>query len=160
MRFRVSKDGPEYELRGVQDVSLLDLIRLQSESAALGKSLTVGTLNQMRIERRKDCTDKDGKVDVDALDAHPHSMWLMGTNLWASRRLAGEDVSFADALGVSYDDLTFIPDEDDEPAESEQPDPPQPPSGQDGGSQPEPPSTKSPATTARRSGKQSVTASS
>lgn len=99
-----------YQRVDVDQLTLLNVIKLQTETAELGHPLTMAAL--------RDMSDEIEKLPIGKQDEHPDVLWLIGTSIWASRLAAGEQVTFAEALSFPMSQMEFIPEPGDE-----QPDP-------------------------------------
>jgi hypothetical protein len=103
MRFAI--DGTVYEAASLELISLHDILLLESETAAFGRPITWGQVQDWAAEMG-DLTDAErGK--------HPAALWLLGVTVWAAKRLARESVTFAQAIDFPMAKLTYLPDPQD-----------------------------------------------
>lgn len=112
MSTRFSIGSKVYDVKDVEDLSLWLLLELQSETADTARPLDVATVQQM-------AATIDKLPDDDARKTHPDAPWLLGVTIWASRRMAGEEVTFREAIDFPMRQLTFLP----APADRKKPDP-------------------------------------
>src|SRR5207248_3298287 len=101
-----------YDIKDIEDLSLWLLLELQSETADTARPLNVAEVQQMS-------KPMDSLPNDDARKTHPDAPWLLGVTIWASRRMAGEDVTFREAIDFPMRQLTFLP----APADRKKPDP-------------------------------------
>ena len=94
-------DGKTYEMRPLVELSLRDTLTLPVELAALGihKSWQRLLSDGQRIGTQVQGSDA-------ALD-DPDGALVFAVMVWAARRKAGEDVTFADIIEVSWDRYDF-----------------------------------------------------
>ena len=119
MKFKIREKV--YDAATLGRPEIRDYLRLAAQTEALGRRL--GPVEAEAIANSiSECkTDAERK-------SHPDMLWFIALNVWASlchaaneARDAGVTVvhpSFEDAIAVSLDDLTFLPDpEDHKPAD-------------------------------------------
>ena len=94
-----------YTTASLDEVSLRDLIKFNSQAAELGIAE-----RWPDIERLAQVFD--GLTEAEA-EAHPDKLLLIGVTIWVSRRVAGEDLAFGDAIDIPLSQLEFIPDPED-----------------------------------------------
>lgn len=102
---RIKVNDKVYSSRTLDEISLKDLIRFNTEAAELGIP-----------ERWADIEQMVGEIDqlTEAEAAkHPGKLLLIGVMLWVARRAAGEDVTFAEAVDVPLAQVDFLPDPED-----------------------------------------------
>ena len=119
MKFKIREKV--YDAATLGRPEIRDYLRLAIETEALGRRL--GAADVEAISKSiGDCKSNEERTN------HPDMLWFIALNVWASlchaaneARNAGEAAehsSFEDAIGVSLDDLTFLPDpEDHKPAD-------------------------------------------
>jgi hypothetical protein len=104
MKFRIGQ--VTYDLGALDLLSLKDILLMEKETTELGKTLRWSEVQRMAKE-------------VDALDTdeqrrdHPDAVWVTAITIWASRRIAGEEQPFGDAIDFPMRDLTWIPEPQD-----------------------------------------------
>lgn len=106
MRFKI--DGRLYEAASVDRLSLAQILRLESETAALGRPMKWSQLRQM--------VDEISTLQEGEFDAHDDAPWVVALTIWASRLNAGENLSFAEAIDFPLADLEYLPDPQDHQA--------------------------------------------
>lgn len=91
-----------YDASAIDKLTLKMGLQLQEESAAMGRRITLGELEDMSkaLEAAPAAEQKN----------HPNAMWLTAISVWAARKLAGESVTFAEAVDFPLSDLTVLPD--------------------------------------------------
>jgi hypothetical protein len=112
-----------YPLKSVDELSLLDLLLLERETRDLGRPLTLSVISDME----KDVGAATmGKATVEerrrARQEHPDAPWLLAVSLWASRRAAGDKLTFEEAISFPLSELSFVRepgDPEDTPAEAD-----------------------------------------
>lgn len=101
-----------HDLADIDKVSLKDLLLLQQQTAESGRMLTMEDIRRMQA-------DLNAIEDSKERGKHPDAIWLLAVGIWAARRLAGEDVTFLQAIDFPMSQLTFIK----EPQDRKKPDP-------------------------------------
>jgi hypothetical protein len=114
MQFRI-KDVT-YNGAALDQLSLKDILLLEKGTAELGRPLKWGEIEQWTTEldrlvaiqadetRTALVREKAAKEHQD----HPGAMWVMALVIWASRRLAGESISFEEAISFPVRDLQWV----------------------------------------------------
>ncbi len=115
MRIRVG--DREYPLKYVEELTLLDLLTLEAQTRNIDPSrpLTMYVLRGMERSVAKAIAGLSGPARVAAGEAHPDAPWLFAVMIWAARRAAGEDVTFAQAIEVDPADIEYVREAGDEP---------------------------------------------
>lgn len=124
-----------YDPKSVDDLSLLDLLTLERESGELGRALSMSVLSGM--QRSLEAAQRDAKSPEEKIQVgndHPDSPWLLAVVIWASRRAAGERVTFGDAISFPLSSLEYIAEVGDQPVVD--PQKARPDSGRAGGRRP------------------------
>lgn len=105
MKFTIN--GRSYDAAALDEVSLRDILLLEQQTTDFGRRLTWTEVTDMaaRLEALK--TDEE-RLDDEA------SLWLTAVTIWASRRLAGDPVTFDQAVDFPLKDLVFIKEAHDE----------------------------------------------
>ncbi len=104
MRFML--DGKIYSGVAVEDLSLRALLDLERESAELGRTIRTHDIETISDALAECVTDEERS-------AHPDGPWLLAITIWAARRLAGDGLSFADAIDFPLSKIQFLPDPED-----------------------------------------------
>jgi hypothetical protein len=95
-------DGKTYTTTALDEVPLKDLIRFNTEAADMG-------LRERWNDVQRAAVEMDGMTETEAED-HPDSLLVMAVTIWVSRRLAGEDLAFGDAVDVPMNHIKFLAD--------------------------------------------------
>jgi hypothetical protein len=95
-------DGKTYTTTALDEVPLKDLIRFNTEAADMG-------LRERWNDVQRAAVEMDGMTSAEAED-HPDSLLVMAVTIWVSRRLAGEDLAFGDAVDVPMNQIKFLAD--------------------------------------------------
>jgi len=101
--------GTVYDVADLDRVTLKDILLFESQTAAMGRKLTWVEVGDMAAHI-------DSLKSEKAKESDPAAIWLTAVAIWAARRLAGEDVTFADALDFEMRDLRFIAEPEDRKA--------------------------------------------
>lgn len=87
---RVSIKGKVYDVAQLDDVTLRDTLVFEAQMAELGRPMTwpdmldiIAKLSQIEDEQER--------------GRHPDATWSLAVTVWATRRLAGESVTIAEA---------------------------------------------------------------
>lgn len=105
-----------YPVKVVEELSLLDLLTLERESEATGRKLTLTELDRMEesiaAAQREAIRGLDAKAAAIARhragEEHPDAIWLFAVMLWASRRGAGDVVTFDEAISTPLNEVDVI----------------------------------------------------
>jgi hypothetical protein len=103
---KFSINGKVYDATDLESVKLRDILVFEQQTKDMGRAVTWGEVNQWADE-----LDALGSDDERA--NHPGAPWLTAVTVWASRRIAGEDLTFGDAVDFPMSALRFIPDPED-----------------------------------------------
>jgi hypothetical protein len=95
-----------YDGTAIDELSLKMLLELEQQTKDFGRTLTMNDIQSMSAELDGLKTDKERS-------AHPSGPWFLAVAIWAARKVAGEAVSFSDAIDFPLKDLTFLPDPQD-----------------------------------------------
>ena len=97
-----------YALKSVEELTLLDILTLERETRDLGRPLTMSVIEAMRKDIEQATV---GKATVEeraqARREHPDAPWVLAVMLWASRRHAGEKVTFEEAISFPISQMSF-----------------------------------------------------
>lgn len=109
---RFTLHGKTYSAVGPADMTVKMHLELEQETADFGRRITLAEFERMSAEYNEHL-----KLDGAPM-LHPSYLWLMGIAVWAAKKMAGEDVTFADAIDFSPTDLKAIPEPQDHKAKS------------------------------------------
>ena len=128
--------GTTYPVKSAAELSLLDLLTLERETRDLGRPLTMSVIAGMENSVQAAIREADGsEAKRKARTEHPESAWLLAVTLWASRKAAGDHVTFEEAISFPLSALEFVAEAGD--ADDADVDPPQPrPASVPGGKHP------------------------
>lgn len=107
MKFAIA--GKSYTVSDIEQLSLWLLLELQSETKDTAQPLDVATVQAM-------AKTLDELPNDDARKRHPDAPWVLAVTIWASRRLAGEEVTFREAIDFPMSQLSFLPEPGDHKA--------------------------------------------
>jgi hypothetical protein len=104
-------DGKIYSTAGLDELSLKDVLLFDGQAADLGLGITWRDVEQISQEFA-DLTSEEA-------DRHPRAVLMVALTVWASRRVAGDDVSLDEAISIPISSIDFgsVP----EPARPTQP---------------------------------------
>ena len=98
---RFSIDGRMYNTASVDQISLKDLVLFKSQCADIGLPIT-----WPEVER---AVDEISVMSTKDAGNHPEFLTVIAVTIWISRRTAGDDLPFGDAIDVKMSSLTFLP---------------------------------------------------
>jgi len=104
MKFKI--ENRVYNAASIDELSLKDILQLESETTALGRPLRMNDFKVMSEEIDALKTDAEKQ-------AHPDAPWVLAVTIWASRREQGETMTFGDAIDFPLKQLTFLPEPQD-----------------------------------------------
>lgn len=90
-----------YSVALLDDLSLKMLLQLEQQTADFGHPVTANDVRVMSDRMQKLESDEERAADPDIL-------WLTAVTIWASKKLAGEDVTFDQAVDFPMTDLSYI----------------------------------------------------
>lgn len=94
-----------YSTAALDEISLKDLLLFNSQAEDLGLRR-----NWSDVER---VSEELANLPVAEADRHPERFLVISTTIWAARRVAGEDVTLAEAVDFEIKAIEFIPDPQD-----------------------------------------------
>lgn len=103
LRFRL--DGKVYSVGALEDVSLRDVMLFNTQAADMGLTATWADVERVAEEM--------SEADKDAAEKHPDALLMLGVTIWATRRIAGDEVTFGDAVDFPLSALVWLPDTED-----------------------------------------------
>lgn len=97
--------GKRYPVRSLEDLSLRLAAQLQHElgSGAFDRITSVRSMDELR-----DVLGEWGNLPKAEKVRHPEAMFLTCLTIWASRSMAGEDLSLLDAVDVPMSAVEWI----------------------------------------------------
>ena len=115
MRFKIG--SRMYNGASLDRLTLKDILLLEQSTQDLGRPLKwseierwTSELDELSKQAAFGKTPAECDAAMRARTDHPGNIWVMAMVIWASRRLAGEQVSFEDAIDFPMGDLEFLPD--------------------------------------------------
>lgn len=97
-RFKIG--SKVYRLDVLDDISLRDLMVFNRQVADMGLSITWADIERISSEMA-------GLSDKKA-SQHPEAMIMTGVSIWASRRAAGDDVTFEEAVDIPVSEIVWL----------------------------------------------------
>lgn len=122
-----------YQVKSAEEMSLFDLLRLERETTALGRPITLHALDEMEDSIAAAQKGLTGAAKRLARENHPDAPWLFAVMLWAAQKGAGEDVTFEQAISIPMNEVGVIVEPGD-PVDA--PDPTRRPPARSGGGKP------------------------
>lgn len=98
-----------YDLGTLDRLSLVDILMMEKETRDFGNPLKWSDV--LRIMAEVEALPTKAEVE-----AHPDILWMSAITIWASRRLAGDKVTFIEAIDFPMSDMTWIADPQDKKA--------------------------------------------
>lgn len=95
--------GKTYSTIGPADMTVKMLLELEQETADFGRRITLAEFERMSADYNEHL-----KLGGSAL-THPAYLWLMGIAVWGAKKMAGEDVTFAEAIDFAPQEMKEIP---------------------------------------------------
>jgi hypothetical protein len=106
--------GRVYDAASLLDVSLTDVLTFEGQLWAMaGGTAPICAGAPVNWDRVMDWANQGDERELTA----DEQFWLMGVMIWASRRVAGDQLSFAEAVDFPVDEVTWLP----EPADHKKP---------------------------------------
>lgn len=99
---RFSINGKVYSTSALDEVPLRDLILFNTQAAEMGLSERWNDIERI-------ATDFATLTPKQA-DQHPDKLLVFAVTIWVSRRMAGEDLTFGQAVDIPLSSLQMIPD--------------------------------------------------
>lgn len=90
-----------YTTAALDEISLKDLMLFNSQAADMGLDKTWADVERLGQALAEMTADEAGQ--------HPDALFLTGVTIWASRRAAGDEVTFGEAIDIKLKDLEFLP---------------------------------------------------
>lgn len=98
-RFKIGKKV--YSTAALDEISLKDLMLFNTQAADMG--LTERWSDVERISQ-----EMANMTEAEA-ETHPGKMLMVGVTVWAARRIAGEQVTFDEAVSIPVGSIVFLP---------------------------------------------------
>ena len=98
-----------YDGTAIDELSLKMLLELEQQTRDFGRTLTMNDVQSMSAEL-------DGLKSDQERQAHPNGPWFLAVAIWAARKIAGDAVTFSEAIDFPLKQLTFLPDPQDHKA--------------------------------------------
>jgi hypothetical protein len=90
-----------YETDVLDTISLRDLMVFNRQVADMGLSITWADVERISAEMAE-------IGEADGASRHPEAMLMTGVVIWASRRAAGDDVTFEQAVDIPMSEIVWI----------------------------------------------------
>lgn len=100
---RIVLRGKTYTILKPSDLTLKMLLQLEIETEQFGKRMTLADFERLDAEWAAH------RASTAGASIHPAAVWLVAVTVWASKRLAGEEVTFEDAIDFSFDEIKAVP---------------------------------------------------
>lgn len=100
MRFKLG--DKTYETAGLDEVSLRDLVLFNTQAAEIGLA--------SRWSDVEAAAEEFDSLTEEEVRRHPDNMLVMAVTIWITRRAAGEDLSFGDAIDIPISKIEILPD--------------------------------------------------
>ncbi len=104
MKFKIG--DRVYDGTAVDQLSLKMLLELEQQTRDFGRTLTMNDVQAMSAGLDSAKTDAERS-------AHPDAPWFLAVSIWAARKVAGDAVSFSEAIDFPLNQLTFLPEPQD-----------------------------------------------
>lgn len=98
VRFRIG--DRTYSTASLDEVSLRDVMLFQTQAADMGLTVSWADVEAAAVEM--------SALPQDEAGSHPQALLMLGVTVWAARRLAGEDVTFEEAVDFPMASMTFL----------------------------------------------------
>jgi hypothetical protein len=113
MRFKIG--SVTYDAADTDRLSLKDILQLEAETKALGRPLKWSEFERWTVEINDLVSGAADETKSEAerqqaereLVEHDGYIWVMALMIWSSRRVAGETLTFGDAIDFPVGDLEF-----------------------------------------------------
>lgn len=97
-----------YDVATTDALTLKMALELEKETTDFGHTIRFGDIEAM-TEELDACKTEDERRK------HPLTMWVLAVTIWSARRLAGDTVTFDQAVDIPFNQITFLPDPSDHP---------------------------------------------
>lgn len=99
MKFKIRDQT--YDGATLDDLTLKMVLQLEKETREFGRLIRLADVQAMaeELDKLKTNTERGN---------HPDTPWVLAVTIWASRRLAGESVTFEEAIDFPMGELTFL----------------------------------------------------
>lgn len=107
---RFTIDGKVYTLGAVDDISLKDLVLFNTQAADMGLTERWNDVERVATEINA--------LTPEQAESHPDKLLMTAVTIWVARRLAGDDLSFGDAIDLPLSKVKWIADPGDKKAKT------------------------------------------
>lgn len=97
---RFKYGGKVYETDVLDNISLRDLMVFNRQVADMGLPLTWADVERISAEM--------AELDEAEAARHPDAMVMTGVVIWASRRAAGDEVTFEEAVDIPLSEIVWL----------------------------------------------------
>lgn len=104
MRFKIRETT--YNAASLYSLSLRQILQLEMETKDFGRELHLADIQALTDEL-------DAISDPKKRGASPAATWVLAVTIWATRNLAGEKITFEQAVDFPMDQLTILPEPED-----------------------------------------------
>lgn len=107
LRFKI--DGKVYDTASVDEISLRDVLMFNKQAADMGLPATWADVERIAAETAAlaEQAKADGKKPED-MAPHPDALLMFAVTVWASRRIAGDDVTLEQAVDVPMSSIEIV----------------------------------------------------
>ena len=102
---RFKLHGKIYTTAALDEVSLKDLVLFNSQAEEIGMARKWSDVERVTAEM-------SGLTTAEA-DQHPEKLLLIAVTVWATRRIAGDAVTFGEAIDFPMNAIEFLPEPED-----------------------------------------------
>lgn len=106
MAGRFKLDGRTYEMTAINEISLRDLVLFNAQAAEMGGDFRWSDVEEAAAEMQAMKT-------VGEASKHPRRNLVIAVTIWISRRAAGDDLSFGEAIDFPMSSVEFLPSAED-----------------------------------------------
>jgi len=102
---RFKLHGKVYAMSALDEVSLKDVVLFNSQAEEIGLRRKWSDVERVAVEI--------AEMPPDEADAHPEKLLAIAVTIWATRRVAGDSVTFGEAIDFPMNAIDFLPDTED-----------------------------------------------
>lgn len=103
MRFKL--DGKVYSTASLDEISLRDLVLFNTQAEEIGLTRKWSDVERVAHELET--------LPAKEADLHPEKLLVIAVTIWASRRLAGDQLTFGEAIDFPTSHLEWLPEPED-----------------------------------------------
>lgn len=96
-----------YDVATTDALTLKMVLQLEKETTDFGHTIRFADIKAMTEELDACKTDEERAN-------HPLTMWVLAVTIWSARRLAGDTVTFDQAVDIPFNQITFLPEPSDQ----------------------------------------------